>query len=103
MGQSAPEFTDLGHGIFTSALIPSFYRGDENNDGVVSLTEPVEHVQDLVPRLVKDPKARTEILRRGPIGKHNPRATADMAMTSRSCSVSIRDATRVACCCSRET
>lgn len=68
MGQSALEFSDLGHGVFTSALIDSFYRGDHNNDGVVSLTELVAHVQDLVPQLVKDPKTRAEVMRRGALG-----------------------------------
>ncbi len=68
LGQSALEITELGHGVFTSALIDSFYRGDANSDGVVSVAELVAHVQDLVPRLVKDPKARADVVRRGPIG-----------------------------------
>jgi WD40 repeat protein len=68
LGQSALELTELGHGVFTSALIDSFYRGDANRDGVVSVAELVAHVQDLVPRLIKDPKARAEVVRRGPIG-----------------------------------
>jgi hypothetical protein len=68
LGQSALELTELGHGVFTSALIDSLYRGDANGDAVVSVSELVAHVQDLVPRLIKDPKARAEVIRRGPIG-----------------------------------
>jgi WD40 repeat protein/uncharacterized caspase-like protein len=68
LGQSALENSELGHGVFTSALIDSFYRGDANNDGVVSLAELVAHVQELVPRLVKDPEARAEVVRRGSVG-----------------------------------
>jgi hypothetical protein len=68
LGQSALEFTELGHGVFTSALIDSIYRGDTNDDGDISLSEIVAHVQKLVPRLVKDPKARADVVRRGPVG-----------------------------------
>ncbi|MCC7252098.1 MAG: hypothetical protein IT540_09530 [Hyphomicrobium sp.] len=68
LGQSALELTELGHGVFTSALIDSLYRGDANSDGVVSIAELVAHVQDLVPKLIKDPEARAEVLRRGAIG-----------------------------------
>ena len=68
LGQSALEFTQLGHGVFTSALIDSLYRGDANGDGDVSISELVAHVQQLVPLLVKDPKTQAEVIRRGSIG-----------------------------------
>jgi WD40 repeat protein len=68
VGQSALEITDLGHGVFTSAVIDSFRKGDTNDDGKVSLSELVAHVQDLVPKLIKDPKVRAEVARRGPVG-----------------------------------
>ena len=68
LGQSALEITELGHGVFTSALIDSFYRGDANSDGVVSVSELVAHVQDLVERLIVDPKVRAEVVHRGLIG-----------------------------------
>jgi WD40 repeat protein len=68
LGQSALEMSELGHGVFTSALIDAFYKGDVNGDGAVSVSELVAHVQHLVPRLIKDPKARAEVVRRGPVG-----------------------------------
>lgn len=68
VGQSALELTDLGHGVFTSAVIDSLYRGDLNDDGNISLSELVIHVQNLVPRLINDPEARAEVARRGEIG-----------------------------------
>ena len=68
MGQSALELTELGHGVFTSAIIDALYRGDANSDGLVSLSELVLHVQTLVPRLIIDPKTRAEVIRRGTVG-----------------------------------
>lgn len=68
LGQAALELSELGHGVFTSALIDSFYRGDANGDGVVSVSELVAHVQEMVPRLIKDPGVRAEVMRRGTIG-----------------------------------
>lgn len=68
LGQSALELPDLRYGVFTSALIDSIYRGDANSDGAVSVSELVAHVQNLVPRLIKDPRVRAEVMRRGPIG-----------------------------------
>ncbi len=68
LGQSALELTELGHGVFTSALIDAFYRGDASGDGAVSISELVAHVQYLVPKLIKDPKVRDEVIRRGSIG-----------------------------------
>lgn len=65
LGQSAVEFKELGHGVFTSALIDSLYRADSNGDGTISLSELVSGVEDIVPRLIKDPKARAEFVRRG--------------------------------------
>jgi len=64
-GQSALELTQLGHGVFTSALIDAFYRGDSNGDGIISFSEVISHVQDLVPRLIKDPKERAQVQHRG--------------------------------------
>jgi hypothetical protein len=68
LGQDALELTDLGHGVFTSALVDALYRGDSDGNGEVSVTELATHVQDLVPKLIKDPKARAEVVRRGLIG-----------------------------------
>lgn len=68
LGQSALELTELGHGVFTSALIDAIYSGDTNGDDAISLSEIVKHVQKLVPRLIKDPEARADVLRRGPVG-----------------------------------
>jgi len=68
LGQSALELTELGHGVFTSALIDAIYRGDTNGDRAISLSEIVNHVQKLVPRLIRDPEARAEVVRRGPVG-----------------------------------
>ena len=65
LGQSAVEFKELGHGVFTSALMDSLHRGDSNGDGTISLSELVSGVEDIVPRLIKDPKARAEFVRRG--------------------------------------
>ena len=66
-GQSALEFQDIKHGIFTAALIDGLHHSKANPDGVIMLSSLVAHVQDLVPRLV-DPKAREALLKRGAAG-----------------------------------
>ena len=68
LGQAALEKTELGHGVFTSALIDALYNGDVNGDGLVSLSEVVTHVQDLVPRLIRDPEVRKSLVKRGQVG-----------------------------------
>ncbi len=68
LGQDALEFTALGHGVFTSAVIDSLHRGDRDGDGKVSVAELAAHVQDLVPKLIKDPSARAAVVRRGLVG-----------------------------------
>jgi WD40 repeat protein len=67
-GQSAFEFQDIKHGIFTAALIDGLRRAQTNRDGVIMLSSLVAYVQDLVPKLVKDPKERQALLKRGSAG-----------------------------------
>jgi uncharacterized caspase-like protein len=64
-GQVSWEFKDLGHGIFTAAIIDALHHGDKNGDGYISVSELASHVQDLLPKLIKDPKARAELRARG--------------------------------------
>ena len=66
--QDALEFGDLGHGVFTSALIDALYHGDINGDGELTVSELASHVQDLVPKLIKDPKVRAAVAGRGLVG-----------------------------------
>ena len=68
LGQSALELPDLRYGVFTSALVDAIYRGDTNSDGIVSASELVAYVQNLVPQLIKDPQVRDEVMSRRPIG-----------------------------------
>ncbi len=68
LGQDALEFTDLGHGVFTSALIDALYHADSDGNGEISVLELAAHVQNLVPKLVKDPTVRAEVARRGIVG-----------------------------------
>jgi hypothetical protein len=67
-GQAAFEFRGTKHGIFTSALIDALHHSDLNKDGVNMLSALVAHVQDLVPKLVSDPKEREALLSRGQVG-----------------------------------
>ena len=67
-GQDALEFRKMQHGIFTSALIDALRHSAVNEDGLVMLSALVAHVQDLVPKLIKDPKEREAMLRRGSAG-----------------------------------
>ena len=66
--QESWEFGDLGHGLFTAAVIEALRHGDKNGDGYVSVTELASYVQDLVPKLIKDPKARKALTGRGLAG-----------------------------------
>jgi uncharacterized caspase-like protein len=67
-GESAFEFRNIKHGIFTGALIDAIHHGQANQDGVIMLSSLVAHVQDLVPKLVKNPKEREALLARGEPG-----------------------------------
>jgi uncharacterized caspase-like protein len=67
-GQEALEFRGTKHGIFTSALIDALHHSDVNKDGDIMLSALVAHVQNLVPKLVKDPKERETLLSRGQAG-----------------------------------
>lgn len=67
-GQNAFEFRNIKHGIFTGALIDALYHAQANQDGIITLSALVAHVQDLVPKLAKDPKAREALLARGQPG-----------------------------------
>ncbi len=67
-GQGALEFRGIKHGIFTAALLDALHHSDVNKDGVIMLSALVAHVQDLVPKLVADPKERETLLSRGPAG-----------------------------------
>jgi hypothetical protein len=40
-----------GHGVFTFAMLDALARGDRNGDGLISLTELIEHVDGLVPEI----------------------------------------------------
>jgi hypothetical protein len=40
-----------GHGVFTFAMLDALARGDRNNDGLIQVTELIEHVDDLVPEI----------------------------------------------------
>ena len=40
-----------GHGVFTFALLDALARGDRNGDGLISVTELIEHVDGLVPEI----------------------------------------------------
>jgi WD40 repeat protein/uncharacterized caspase-like protein len=42
-----------GHGVFTFALLDSLARGDTNNNGLVELTELINHVDGLVPAITE--------------------------------------------------
>ena len=65
-GQDAAEFRGIKHGAFTSALIDALRHSPTNKDGLIMLSALVAHVQDLVPKLVRDPKEREALVRRGP-------------------------------------
>jgi uncharacterized caspase-like protein len=70
-GQGAHEYPwspRLQHGIFTGALIDALYRSETSQDGLIMLSALVAHVQDLVPKLVKDKEKREALLSRGPAG-----------------------------------
>jgi hypothetical protein len=67
-GQEALEFRGTKHGVFTGALIDALHHSEVNKDGLIMLTALVAHVQDLVPKLVKDPKEREALLSRGQVG-----------------------------------
>jgi hypothetical protein len=67
-GQEALEFRGIKHGIFTSALIDALHHSGVNKEGVIMLSALVAHVQDLVPKLVKDPKEREALVSRGQAG-----------------------------------
>jgi hypothetical protein len=40
-----------GHGVFTFALLDALARGDRNGDGLIRVTDLIEHVDDLVPEI----------------------------------------------------
>ena len=40
-----------GHGVVTFAMLDALARGDLNGDGLISLTELIEHVDDPVPEI----------------------------------------------------
>ena len=40
-----------GHGVFTFAMLDALARGDRNGDGLISVTELIEHVDGLVPEI----------------------------------------------------
>jgi WD40 repeat protein len=42
-----------GHGVFTFALLDALGRGDINNNGLVELTELIQHVDGLVPAITE--------------------------------------------------
>jgi hypothetical protein len=42
-----------GHGVFTFALLDALGRGDTNNNGLVELTELIQHVDGLVPAITE--------------------------------------------------
>ncbi len=67
-GQSALEFHDIKHGIFTAALIDGLRNAHADQDGVIMLSSLVAHVQQLVPKLL-DPKVRETMLKRGSAGE----------------------------------
>src|SRR5262249_14263334 len=50
-GQAAIEFRGTKHGIFTGALIDALHHSNANNDGVITLSALVAHVQNLVAKL----------------------------------------------------
>jgi len=83
-GQGAQEFRGINHGVFTAALIDALHHSDINKDGVIMLSALVAHVQDLVPKLVKDPKEREALLRRGQVGGAQSAASDRTAKTSHS-------------------
>ena len=67
-GQEALELRGIKHGIFTAALIDALHHGAANKDNIIMLSALVAHVQDLVSKLVNDPKEREALLRRGQAG-----------------------------------
>jgi hypothetical protein len=40
-----------GHGVFTYALLDALARGDRNGNGLIEVTELIEHVDGLVPEI----------------------------------------------------
>jgi hypothetical protein len=42
-----------GHGVFTFALLDGLARGDRNGNGLVEVTELLEHVDGLVPEITE--------------------------------------------------
>jgi WD40 repeat protein len=42
-----------GHGVFTFALLDALGRGDTNNNGLIELTELIQHVDGLVPAITE--------------------------------------------------
>jgi uncharacterized caspase-like protein len=67
-GESALEFPwsrRLKHGLFTAALLDALHHSDANKDGNITLSSLVAHVQDLVPKLLKDKDKREALLARG--------------------------------------
>ena len=49
-------------------MIDALHRGDAGGNGVISVSEFVAYVQKLVPRLVKGPRVRAEVVSRGAMG-----------------------------------
>jgi hypothetical protein len=40
-----------GHGVFTFAMLDALARGDHNGNGLIEVTELIQHVDDLVPEI----------------------------------------------------
>ncbi|MGO9544231.1 MAG: hypothetical protein ACLPPF_05495 [Rhodomicrobium sp.] len=50
-GESALEGDELGHGVFTAALIEALHKGDSNGNGKIEISELAAYVEDRVPVL----------------------------------------------------
>jgi len=65
-GQSALEFQDIKHGIFTAALIDGLHNAQADQEGIITLSSLVTHVQELVPKLSVEgsiPFARSNVFK----------------------------------------
>src|SRR5262249_30260966 len=53
------------HGVFTFAMLDALARGDRNGDGLISLTELIEHVDGLVPEITSKVWGKRQIVASG--------------------------------------
>ena len=79
-GQSALETDELGHGVFTAALIEALHKGDSNGNGKIEISELAAYVETRVPELAAHigELAAIKGIRKGASAKGGARAAIAM-------------------------